>query len=300
MKQVELSFTGLGKLLKSDTKVWFCKIPVDLWLFGLGSLNLCALKTQTGLSHLFRRDIDQSRCVLSLACKYKGWTAVERGFWWLFNIRTSGWCDMRPGRPKLGLTLGKQQVYYRKLRDDARKSRGSSFRFLTLTILLISGFALLLCSLAWEHIKTLLPAFARRFCYKKRVATVFWSHRYWSWWRSKEKSIAVEFSLRRGLALLCSSTWTAFLVMNDILKKFAKSWSHNYFIWKKLPPVLVENFPNVKGQKFTETPDSDIISGNFWCPSPQHWFPTKNIDFGAFFWQIGWSHIQHHQPFFEP
>ena len=167
MKQVELSFTGLGKLLKSDTKVWFCQIPVDLWLFGLGSLNLCALKTQTGLSHLFRRDIDQSRCVLSLACKYKGWTAVERGFWWLFNIRTSGWCDMRPGRPKLGLTLGKQQVYYRKLRDDARKSRGSSFRFLTLTILLISGFALLLCSLAWEHIKTLLPAFARRFRYKK-------------------------------------------------------------------------------------------------------------------------------------
>ena len=279
------------------------KFPLICGLFDLGSLNLCALKTQTGLSHLLKRDIDQSRCVLSLACKYKGWTAVERGFWWLFNIRTSGWCDMRPGRPKLGLTLGKQQVYYRKLRDDARKSRGSSFRFLTLTILLISGFALLLCSLAWEHIKTLLPAFARRFRYKKGWLEFFdlIDTEEAGDDRVARKKTPLQLNFHWGEA------WPCFVAAVHCIStyewhwmKFAKSRPYNYFIWKKLPPVLVENFPNVKGQKFTPTPDSDIISGNFWCPSPQHWFPTKNIDFGAFFWQIGWSHIQHHQPFFEP
>ena len=80
-------------------------------------------------------------------------------------------------RPNLDLTLRKEQVYYRKpsIQRWGSQERGeSSFRFLTLlTLLLCRGMlAALLWWLAWEHIKTLLPPFDRRFRYKKRFYSV--------------------------------------------------------------------------------------------------------------------------------
>ena len=164
-----------------------------------------------------------------------------------FYIRRSGW------HAKTWFNSQKTTSLLQKTEhSEMRLARAGKafFRFLTLTLLLESGFALLLWLwLAWEHMKTLLPpAFTRRFRYKKG-STVF-------------LKTPLQFNFHWGErpcfgSAHCTST-------NELHFKevFAKSWSHNYFIWEKKLSASFSKRSFQMWTKFIQTHDSNIFSGN--------------------------------------
>jgi hypothetical protein len=84
-----VEFYRSGQIVKKWRKILILKN--SLWFVVSLTLEAWTCVHSNTQTFTFVEERHRPKCVLSLACMYKGWTAVERGFWWLFNIRRSGW-----------------------------------------------------------------------------------------------------------------------------------------------------------------------------------------------------------------